>query len=214
MATAVFDSVLPHIVPVSLPETLRALLARLVGLDEIERIYDALQTMGDRPIAERLLDYLSVRCAVADADLQHIPRSGAAIVTANHPFGILEGAVLATVLGRARPDVRFLANGILSAIPELSDLVIAVDPMSGHAAAKANSGGLRRSLEHLRAGGVLVVFPSGEVSSWRWSDRAVSDPDWNPAVARIARMAQAPVVPVYIGGSNSPIFQAAGLAHP
>jgi putative hemolysin len=214
MATAVFDSVLPQIVPISLPETLRALLARMVGLDEIERIYAALQMMGDLPIAERLLDFLSVRCAVADADLQHIPRSGSTIVTANHPFGILEGAVLATVLRRVRPDVRFLANGILSAIPELSDLVIAVDPMSGRAAAKGNSGGLRRSLEHLRAGGLLVVFPAGEVSHWRWRDRAVSDPDWNPAVARIARMSDAPVVPVYIGGSNSPIFQAAGLAHP
>ena len=214
MATAVFDSVLPRIVPVSLPETLRALVARLVGLDEIERIYDALHVMGDRPIAERLLKYLSVRCAVADGDLRHIPRSGAAIVTANHPFGILEGAVLATVLGRVRPDVRFLANGIISAIPELSDLVISVDPMSGRTAARGNSGGLRRALEHLRAGGVLVVFPSGEVSNWRWRDRAVCDPDWNPAVARIARIAEAPVVPVYIGGSNSPMFQAAGLAHP
>lgn len=214
MATAVFDSVLPRIVPVSLPESLRALFARLAGLEEIERVYEALQAMGNRPITERLLDYLSVRCAAADADLQHIPRSGAAIVTANHPFGILEGAVLATVLGRTRPDVRFLANGILSAIPELSDLVIAVDPLSGRPAVKTNSGGLRRSLDHLRGGGVLVVFPSGAVSHWRWSDRAVSDPDWNPAVARIARMAQAPVVPVYIGGQNSIIFQAAGLAHP
>src|SRR5678816_2208703 len=116
MATAVFDSVLPQIVPVSLPEALRELLAQLAGLDEIERIYAALQSMGDRPIAERLLDFLSVRCAVADADRQHIPRTGAAIVTANHPFGILEGAVLATILRRVRPDVRFLANGILSAI--------------------------------------------------------------------------------------------------
>jgi putative hemolysin len=214
MATAVFDSVLPQIVPVSLPETLRALLARVVGLDEIERVYDALQAMGDRPIPERLLDFLGVRCAVADADLQHVPRSGAAIITANHPFGLLDGAVLAATLRRIRPDVRFLANGILSAIPELNDLVIAVDPISGRAAANGNGSGLRRALEHLRAGGVLVVFPAGEVSHWRWRDRAVTDRQWNPAVARIARMAEAPVVPVYIGGSNSVLFHAAGVAHP
>src|SRR5215471_10047955 len=104
MATAVFDSVLPRICPVSLPEALRGLLARVVGLDEIERIYAALQAMGDQPIAERLLEFLAVSCAVADADLQQVPRSGAAIVTANHPFGILEGAVLAALLRRVRPD--------------------------------------------------------------------------------------------------------------
>jgi putative hemolysin len=214
MATAVFDSVLPQIVPVSLPDTVRALLARVVGLDEIERIYGALQVMDDRPIAERLLDFLSVRWTVADADLQHLPRSGAAIVTANHPFGILDGAVLAAVLRRVRPNVRFLANGILSAIPELSSMVIAVNPMTGRSAAKGNSGGLRMALEHLRAGGMLVVFPAGEVSHWTWRDRAVVDPEWNPAVARIARMAEAPVTPVFIGGANSAVFQAAGQAHP
>jgi putative hemolysin len=52
------------------------------------------------------------------------------------------------------------------------------------------------------------------VSHWRWRDRGIADPDWNPAVARIARMAGAPVVPVYIGGANGALFQAAGLAHP
>ena len=56
---------------------------------------------------------------MSELDLQQIPRTGATVIVANHPFGILEGAVLATVLQRIRPDVRFLANQVLGRIPEI-----------------------------------------------------------------------------------------------
>ncbi|MFN0170466.1 MAG: lysophospholipid acyltransferase family protein [Bryobacteraceae bacterium] len=219
MATAVFDSVIPRIVPFPLPRAIRDLLSRALGFDELARVYDALQSAGDRPITDRLLGVLSVRCAVSDADIERIPRAGAAIVTANHPFGILEGAALAALLGRVRSDVRILANGILTAIPELRDLVIPVDPMSGPQAAGGNGHGLRRALEHLGAGGMLVIFPAGEVSHFCWRERGVSDPGWNPAVARLVNIAarrgvRVPVLPAFVDGANGALFQAAGMVHP
>jgi putative hemolysin len=93
-------------------------------------------------------------------------------------------------------------------------MVIPVDPISGRRAALSNGRGLRRSLEHLASGGMLVIFPAGEVSHFRWSDRAVTDAEWKPAVARIVRLSRAAVVPVYVGGANGLLFQAAGLVHP
>src|SRR5689334_4036952 len=121
------DAVLPRLLPFPLPAAGRSLVAKLLGLDEIGRIYEALQTIPGETIADRLLTLLSVRCAIDDVDLLRIPRTGPAILTANHPFGILEGAVLASLLRRVRPDARFLANGLLATIPELRDLVIPVD---------------------------------------------------------------------------------------
>src|SRR5208283_1181891 len=103
-------------------------------------------------------------CRVGERDLQQIPRSGPLVVVANHPFGILEGAVLATVLAQVRSDVRFLANGLLAAIPEIQDLLIPVDPMGRTSSAVYNSTGLRRAIEFLQTGGCLVVYPAGEVS--------------------------------------------------
>jgi putative hemolysin len=117
--------------------------------------------MGEqRPIADRLLDFLGVTFTTSEVDLARIPRSGPAIVTANHPFGILEGAILASMLRRIRPDVRFLANGILNAIPEVRGLLIPVDPIHGPSAIAGNGRGLRASLQHLRSGGMLVIFPA------------------------------------------------------
>src|SRR5205085_1832427 len=54
---------------------------------------------------------------------------------------------------------------------------------------------------------------------FQWKHRAVADPRWNPGVARILAMVarRAPklsVVPAYVEGSNSLLFQAAGMIHP
>jgi len=50
------------------------------------------------------------------------------IAVANHPFGLLEGALLAEILTGIRPDARILANSLLASVPELRDRCIFVDP--------------------------------------------------------------------------------------
>src|SRR5207302_10673165 len=124
------------------------------------------------------------------------------------------GALLASLLSRGRRDVPLLANGILSVLPELREVVIPVDPSSGRSAAGRNGRGLRRSIEHLRKGGMLVIFPAGEVAHFRWRAGAVTDGEWNPIVARLLSIEPAAVLPMYIAGANGPMFQIAGMAHP
>ena len=154
--TALLDDV------VAVPKPIRTAVAHLLGFDDAERLYESLKTpVTDRAIPERLLNRLAVTYRIGERDLQQIPKSGPVVVVANHPFGILEGAVLATALARVRPDVRFLANDVLSAIPEIKDLLIPVDAMGGSSAAQRNTSGLRRSIEFLQGGGCLVVFPAG-----------------------------------------------------
>jgi putative hemolysin len=215
MATAAFQTIIPNIVPFRVPRPLEDLLGRVLGIDEIARTYDSLRAMGEhRSIADQLLDFLAVTYTTSEIDLAHIPKTGPAIVTVNHPFGILEGAILASLLGQVRPDVRILANGILTALPEVREMVIPVDPISGRSAVAGNGRGLRASLKHLRNNGMLVIFPAGEVSHFRWKDRAVSDTEWNSTVARIVRIAHVPVVPAHVQGANGLMFQIAGMAHP
>jgi putative hemolysin len=214
------NSVLPHLLPVALPAPVQRTAARLLGIDELQRTYRALQsTDADRPIQERLLTRLSVTHRVGDRDLGRIPRNGPVVVVANHPFGILEGAILATILARVRPDVRFLANKLLAVIPEVRELLIPVDPIGGARAVRTNPSGLRRAIEFLRGGGCLVVFPAGEVSHYQWRERAVTDSEWNTAVARMVETASrkgvaVSVVPIHISGANSLMFQTLGLMHP
>ena len=214
MTSATFQSVIPSLLPFRVPRSLETLLSRALGIQELAHVYDALRSMGEqRPIADRLLDFLGVTYTASNVDLNRIPKSGPAIVTANHPFGILEGAILASLLRRIRPDVRFLANGILNVIPEVRSLMIPVDPLRGRTAMTGNSRGLRASLAHLRSGGMLVIFPAGEVSHLRWNHRNVADGEWHTSAARMAGSADVPVIPLYVEGANSLMFQLAGLAH-
>lgn len=190
-------------------------MARVLGLHHV----DALIRPDNRSLPERVLSRLAVTYRVGERDLQQIPRGGPVVIVANHPFGILEGAVLATVLARVRPDVRFLANDLLSVIPEIRDLLISVDAMAGASAARRNAVSWRKSIEFLQSGGCLVVFPAGAVSRFQLRRWEVTDSKWHTAVARVVEAVSrkgttVSVVPIHIDGSNSFLFQALGLIHP
>jgi len=219
MTSATFDSVIPSLLPFRFPYALQKLLSRALGITEIAKVYGELQRAGgERSIADRLLDHIDVNYTTPAFDLTRIPTRGAIIVTANHPFGILEGAILYSLLSKIRGDVRFLANGILQMVPELSEMLIAVDPISGRDAVAGNGRGLKRALDHLSAGGMLVVFPAGTVSHFRWKDQSVSDPEWNTAVTRMAGVlarkgVDVSLVPAYVEGGNGLAFQLAGMVN-
>ncbi len=66
----------------------------------------------------------------------------------------------------------------------------------------------------MRNGGLLLVFPAGEVSHLKLRERKIEDPKWNDSLAHLVRLTSAPVLPVYFDGRNSNLFQAAGLLHP
>jgi putative hemolysin len=199
--TAAFESILPSLVPFRVPQPLHQLLKRVLGIDEISRVYDQLQR-SPGSMADALLDFLKIKYLTSDADLQHIPATGPAIVTANHPFGILDGAILASLLTKIRPDVRFLANSILTVIPDLRHLIIPVDLRAG-----SNTRAIRHAIHHVQNGGMLVIFPAGEVAHF-------GEAEWNPAVARLVSITQAPVLPIHVSGANSATFHIAGLVHP
>ena len=192
------------------------LLQKFLGLTELSEIYrqtEQIQRPGEFFYAA-MLRVLNVNWSISEADLQRIPRSGPCLLVANHPFGGIEGTVLGALIERLRPDVRVLANSLLMHLPKVAEYCFLVDPFGGPEATRANLAGLKQSLRWLAGGGLLVVFPAGEVSSLNLKRGVVHDPPWSPTIGRLARMANAPVLPVFVEGRNSVPFQIAGLIHP
>jgi putative hemolysin len=113
---------------------------------------------------------------------------------------------------RVRPDVKFLANSMLANVPGLGEYVFPVNTFGG--AAKENWRSLRQSIDWVKKGGMLVVFPAGEVSSLRLSKLEISDSKWDDKVTRIIQMSRATALPMFFHGVNSAMFQVAGLIHP
>lgn len=92
-------------------------------------------------------------------------------------------------------------------MPELASLFIGVDVFEGSDAAKANLHALRQAHKHLEQGGLLLMFPAGEVSQLVDSKQGrLEDKEWSQSVSRLVKKHQAHTVPVYIDGHNSTHF--------
>lgn len=219
MDRALLNPYVSGLIPPSVPRPITGIVEQALGLRQIATIYDELkQTRTDRPLAGRLLQTLAIETRVSQKDLDHIPQKGAALVVVNHPSGLLDGAVVATLLSSLRDDVRILANHLLATIVEIRDLLIPVNVLDGKSAAPANASSIRKSIKVLVDGGLLVVFPAGAVSRLCWRKWSVSDSTWNPATVAILRRAQqrgveVSVVPIYLDVSNSLVFHTASLLH-
>ncbi len=209
------DGLIDRHLPHSLTRLIQPPLERLLALQRLDRWYAELpSTRSDTEFLARALERFQVDYRVTGGGLDAVPRSGPLVVVANHPFGGIEGMLLALLLRGVRKDVRIMANGLLRRIPELRDLFLGVDPFGGPAARQRNLSPLREGLKTLQAGGCLVIFPAGEVSHVHLRRRVITDPAWSDHAAKLARRTGAPVLPVYFHGANSWLFQALGLVHP
>src|SRR5215472_15183676 len=197
----------------SAPAAALSKLEQIFFMNPLREVYTRVQN-GGPGILERLLREMRIAVKVTGEDLARIPQSGAALVVANHPFGILDGAALGAVLLRIRADVKILTNYVIAAMPELNEYCIYVDPFDRPASHRANITGLRRAVTHLRNGGLLAIFPAGEVSHWQFRQGEVTDGEWNTIPARLVRLSGAPVIPALFAGRNSNLYQMLGVVHP
>jgi putative hemolysin len=110
--------------------------------------------------------------------------------------------------------VKLMANFLLKKIRFAEDHMIFVDPFAASKPAAHNIAPLRESLKHLKAGGLLAVFPGNKVSHYQWHRGEIADPEWVPHIGALIRRTGASVVPVFIEGGNSRLFNIAGMIHP
>ena len=195
-----------------LPKPLAGAVNRFLKIDQLERLYDSARVGGS--LAVDLLRELDVQVRVCQSDLDKIPKKGPVVAVANHPYGLLDGAVLGDLLTRVRSDLKVLTTTVLSALPELEDRCIFIDPFDKPENRAANGRALREAIAFVRRGGMLLVFPSGEVSHFDFRAGAIRDPEWRSTAARLVRMTRAKVLPILVRGANGLPFQVLGMVHP
>lgn len=210
-----FADLLSTVAPRPVRQFLGGVGERLLGIHTLNNIYQQAQRIqGDAGIVERILAVLQVDCDCSESDLARIPNYGPTVVVANHPYGAIEALTLSAMLRRVRPDVKIIANYLLQGVARLREHSILVDPFGSSNAARTNVRPLREAFTHLRNGGMVVVFPAGEVSSYSPALGRVTDPEWNTNVARLIQTTGAATLPVFVRGHNGTAFQAMGMIHP
>jgi putative hemolysin len=190
------------------------LAGKLAPVGRVRNLYRRVQRSPEGFRLESLLSEMRIDFHVDPADQARIPAAGPVVVVANHPYGVLDGALLTVLLTRVRPDVKVLTNFLLGDVPELQGHCIFVDPFETDRSIDSNRRALRQALSWLQQGGMLAIFPSGEVSQWQMPAAQVADPEWNDTAVRLIRRTGATALPVYFCGHNSVGFQLLGMIHP
>jgi len=192
---------------------LAVLAERVLGLRRLDTYYRHRPAAAD---LDQFLDFalqaLDVGHEVLGQGIAAVPQTGATVVVANHPFGGVEGVLLGKLLRQRRPDVKILVNDMLTRIPELRELFIPVSVLDRNARAR-NANGLREANRHLKAGGLLLIFPAGMVASYDLRQRRVTERAWNRLAGHLVLRSGASVVPMFIEGRNSALFHLLGLVH-
>lgn len=205
----------PRGMPPGIFSMLKPPLERVFSLTTLNAVYRGIRRrIPTQPFFDASLAELGVDYEVTEADLNRIPRKGPLLVIANHPFGGLEGLILGSLLTSIRKDVKLMGNYLLYNIPEIRPNLISVDPFGGKDSSRSNIGPLKEAIRLLRAGGALITFPSGEVSSLQFNQGKVTDPKWTTHVAALVKRTQANVLPMFFEGRNSSFFQLMGIVHP
>lgn len=187
---------------------------RILGLHKVNHIYGHIYKYMGIEFADKLLEHLNVSCDFIPDELEWLPKDQPFIVVSNHPFGAIDGVMMLSLIGRRRPDIKILTNFLLSYIPNLESHFFPVNPFTDRPGMKSSLKGLKMAKEHLAAGGVLGLFPSGEVSSNRNREKVVKDIEWQNSIIKLIKGAGVPVVPFYFDGGNSRLFHLLGIVNP
>ncbi len=187
----------------------------ILSFRAVNRLYEEtrIQYQKDPNFFRAAAEAFRLDCHIPPGDLERIPKSGPLIVVANHPFGGLDAIALGLLLTQVRSDVKMMANFLLDKMPETRDWFIPVDPFGRDSSPRKNIQSMRKSMEWLKSGGLLAVFPAGEVSHFHWHGGRIEDPAWSPHVAALARKTGTTVLPIFFAGRNSIFFQVSGLVH-
>ena len=208
-------SILKDRLPPGLIPFIEAPLEHFLSFDRLNEAYAKISNDQDvGHFLERVVKMLNIRYEITEQDLDRIPRNGPVIVVSNHPFGGAEGIILARLLRSVRSDVKVMANYLLGCIRELHDMLIFVDPYQREDSPAKNLRPVKEAIEWVKGGGMLGVFPAGEVSHIQPQTRDIADPRWHEGIGGVIQKSGATVLPVFFGGCNSALFQILGLAHP
>ena len=151
---------------------------------------------------------------IMKGELGDIPVDQPFIVVANHPYGILDGLVMGSVLAQSGANFKIIANDIFNKAQEISDKILPISFKNTREAISLNLRTRKNAITHLSHGGAIGIFPGGTVSTSSKLFSQPADPAWRSFTAKMIFKSNALVVPIFFDGNTSRIFQLASHLHP
>ncbi len=172
----------------------------LIGLGRLEKAGARLaQDKSDAPYFLRLADAMEIGLDAHPADVEHLPASGATLVSSNHPINGIDGIAIAALYSLKRRDVKIVLNEGLRGVPGMPENAIFIDMTDPRKSLAAS----RQMIRHWNNGGAIVMFPSAEVSE-KIGDYFV-DPKWSAsmiAMLDLVKKQKVQIVSAFVEGQT------------
>lgn len=185
----------------------------ILRISDINEVYAKFEELEGLDFIDAVLDEYQVEFDYYPEELKRIPKEGPFITISNHPLGGIDGIILIKLISQVRPDFKVMANFLLSKVDPIKDYFMPVNPFEDKSI-KSSLTGIKESLAHLEAGHPLGIFPAGEVSTYKFEERKVTDKPWEEGAIKLIRKSKVPVIPVFFKARNSAFFYLLSLLHP
>ena len=182
----------------------RPVLFSMLGYRKAIRWADEIKKL---PSGDACFAYLdkALDLRVTSTGLEHVPRTGRAVIVSNHPTGLADGSIALAALKPVRTDVEIMANADACRInPKFADVIIPVEWVQDKRTIAKTKETLRRAAATFAAERLLMIFPSGALAQMR--DGKLTDEPWLPTAVTLARKNKAPLTPLHINGRNSALY--------
>lgn len=187
-------------------------IEKIGGQRKLKKLYFQHQksVKGGENFFDAAIRLMRMKVEFDEQALANVPQKGPVLFIANHPYGVLDGITLTWLATKIRPDTKVLANDVLCQAPEAAANLLPVAFAPTREARETNVNSRLQAQAWLREGHAIGIFPGGGVST---SEKPLKGPavdlPWAPFTAKLLRMSEATVVPVFFVGQNSRLFQLA-----
>ena len=179
------------------------------------RAFENLGTFKGQAFWPATMKVMGIDLLTPQHQLDRIPETGPVVFVANHAHGLVDGMILADLIGRRRNDYRILTRSILTGIDESAASYMIPVPFPHQPDAQAEMIRMRsQTMAHLSDNGLIALFPSGVVATSETMFGPVIEAEWNVFTAKMIRKSGATIVPCFFQGRNSRAYQIANRVSP
>ncbi|MCC8034543.1 MAG: 1-acyl-sn-glycerol-3-phosphate acyltransferase [Rikenellaceae bacterium] len=179
------------------PGFIKSYLRRIVHEDEVNLYLDKFSHLPTIEFIKASLDHMGITYSIEG--LEGLSEKGRYIFASNHPFGGLDGVMLAVKIAEYFGDVRVVVNDILMNLEPLAPIFI---PVNKHGRQKPEY--LQSYKDAFASNVPIITFPAGLCSRRRGG--RVEDLAWRPNFIKQAIATGRDIVPVYFEGTLSNFF--------
>ena len=180
-----------------LPYFVVRLISKIVKERQINELLNKYSDAVGGDFLENILKDLNITLEIKG--LENLPNNEKCFFASNHPFGIVDGLILTSIVNNKYGHLKAIANDAFDFIPHLKPFIISVNVYG------------QSSKEHITAlektyqsNIPITHFPAGAVS--RVTGGKVQDGIWKKSFIKKAKQHKRDIVPFYIHGKNSKLF--------